>query len=168
VLIYSLVSGLSAWGRPAILLVNQTEDHRYDRALRSSIRTFQDRTHIQLGIVLTDRLPPMTTIMAELLHFEMYWLEAAAPLYEKFLELEPEHHEIRWRLIDIYLNTTDVDGQERQYLELLKRKSEDPLLRHLYYNWFLPMYSASSDYTQPTQDFVKAVATMGHPTAMPS
>jgi hypothetical protein len=30
--------------------------------LRSSIRTFQERTHLQLGVVLKDRLPPMTAI----------------------------------------------------------------------------------------------------------
>jgi len=87
--------------------------------------------------------------MAELLHFKMYWLEASAPLYEKVLELEPEHDDIRWRLIDIYLNITDVDGQERQYLALLKRNPRDPLLRHLYYNWFVPMYSVSSGSLAP-------------------
>lgn len=78
--------------------------------------------------------------MAELLHFEMYWLEAAAPLYERFLELAPARNDIRWRLIDVYLNTTDIDGQERQYLALLKRTPKDPLLLHLYYNWFRKMY----------------------------
>lgn len=78
--------------------------------------------------------------MAELLHFEMYWLEAAAPLYERFLELAPTRNDIRWRLIDVYLNTTDVDGQQRQYLALLKRTPDDQYLRHLYYNWFLKAY----------------------------
>jgi len=83
---------------------------------------------------------PYYLTLAELLHFQMYWLEAAAPMYERVLQLSPERNDIRWRLIDIYLNTTDVDGQERQYLELLKRIPQDALLQHLYHNWFRRMY----------------------------
>jgi tetratricopeptide (TPR) repeat protein len=98
---------------------------------------------------------------AELLHFEMYWLEAAAPLYEKFVELQPNRDDIRWRLIDVYLNTTDIDGQERQYLKLLERNPHDPLAHHLYYKWFLPMYSASLDVMKATQKALKALAVIG-------
>ena len=61
-LMYGLVSSLTASAQLPIFFANETADHKYDRALRSSIRTFQDRTHIQLAIVLKDRLPPMTTI----------------------------------------------------------------------------------------------------------
>jgi tetratricopeptide (TPR) repeat protein len=77
--------------------------------------------------------------LAELLHFEMYWIEAAAPMYEKVLELAPERDDIRWRLIDVYLNMTDIDGLERQYLQLLKNTPDDTLVQY-YYKWFQKMY----------------------------
>ena len=77
--------------------------------------------------------------LAELLHFEMYWLEAAAPLYEKVLELTPARHDIRWRLVDVYLNLTDIDGLERQYLQLLKNTPDDRLVAG-YYSWFKKIY----------------------------
>jgi hypothetical protein len=44
------------------LLVNQTADHRYDRSLRESIRFFEGRTEIQLGIILQDSLPAQKSI----------------------------------------------------------------------------------------------------------
>jgi hypothetical protein len=77
--------------------------------------------------------------LAELLHFEMYWLEAAAPLYEKVLELTPARHDIRWRLVDVYMNLTDIDGLERQYITLLKNTPEDRLVAG-YYSWFKKIY----------------------------
>lgn len=77
--------------------------------------------------------------LAELLHFEMYWLEAAAPLYEKVLELTPARHDIRWRLVDVYLNLTDIDGLERQYLQLLKNTPDDRWVAG-YYSWFKRIY----------------------------
>jgi len=61
-LVYGLISHSLASYKLPIVFVNETRDHKYDRALRSSIRTFQERTHLQLGVVLKDRLPPMTAI----------------------------------------------------------------------------------------------------------
>jgi len=78
--------------------------------------------------------------LAELLHFEMYWLEAAAPLYEKVLSLDPDRVAIRWRLMDVYINTTDIDGLERQYVAILKRLPEDALARWYYDEWFKKAY----------------------------
>lgn len=76
---------------------------------------------------------------AELLQFEMYWIEAAAPLYEKVLELAPQRDDIRWRLIDIYTNVTDIDALERQYRALLRYAPSDTLAQH-YFKWFKSMY----------------------------
>jgi hypothetical protein len=77
--------------------------------------------------------------LAELLHFEMYWLEAAAPLYEQALKLAPGRIELHWRLIDVYLNTSDIDALERQYHALLHVTPDDALLQH-YYAWFQKNY----------------------------
>ncbi|MBY0574493.1 MAG: hypothetical protein K2P84_12500, partial [Undibacterium sp.] len=77
--------------------------------------------------------------LAELLQFELYWITAAAPLYERALQLNPNLTELQWRLIDIYANTTDIDGEERHYLALLKKTPEDQLLQQ-YYQWFQKIY----------------------------
>ena len=45
-----------------VLFVNETSDHKYDRALRASIRIFQERTQIQLGIILKEALPQYSSI----------------------------------------------------------------------------------------------------------
>jgi hypothetical protein len=77
--------------------------------------------------------------LAELLHFGMFWIEAAAPLYDKVLELRPERKDLRWRLIDLYRNSADADGQERQFKALLKADPNDRYARW-YYDWFQKFY----------------------------
>lgn len=78
--------------------------------------------------------------LAELLHFEVYWIEAAAPLYDKVLAMDPRRSELRWRLIDIYRNSADADGQERQFIALLKADPNDGNARW-YYDWFKKFYN---------------------------
>lgn len=68
--------------------------------------------------------------LADLLHFELYWINAVAPVYEKALQLAPHRTAIRWRLIDIYEMTSDVDGVERQYHEIIRRDPSDRFARH--------------------------------------
>ncbi len=84
--------------------------------------------------------------LAELLQFDMAWFEAAAPLYEKALQLAPQRHDLAWRLIDIYLNTNDINGVERHYLSLLKKTPDDTLLQN-HYKWFQKNYD--QDTTPP-------------------
>ena len=84
--------------------------------------------------------------LAELLKFDMAWFEAAAPLYEKALQLAPQRHDLAWRLIDIYLNTNDINGVERHYLSLLKKTPDDTLLQN-HYKWFQKNYD--QDTTPP-------------------
>jgi predicted TPR repeat methyltransferase len=64
------------------------------------------------------------------LHFELYWINAVGPVYEKVLELVPEDTAVRWRLVDIYEMTSDVDGAERQFREILKRNPNDVYAAH--------------------------------------
>jgi uncharacterized protein len=68
--------------------------------------------------------------LADLLHFELYWINAVGPVYEKVLELAPDRTAVRWRLIDIYEMTSDVDGVERQYHEILRRNPHDAYAAH--------------------------------------
>lgn len=77
--------------------------------------------------------------VAEILQFDMYWIQAAATMYEKALSLAPQKNELHWRLIDIYANTTDIDAEEKHYLALLKNTPDDALLKH-YYAWFKKNY----------------------------
>jgi hypothetical protein len=90
----------------------------------------------------TTKNPPQAAAylnLAKLLHFEMYWIQGAPPLYEKVLELDPGRTDVRWRLIDIYRNTTDIDGEERQYLVMLKHDPADYFAKH-YYDWLRKTY----------------------------
>ena len=58
---YLLQAGEGFEPRKAVF-VNETADHKHDRALRASARFFQERTGISLGIVLLEKLPPLATI----------------------------------------------------------------------------------------------------------
>jgi len=77
--------------------------------------------------------------LADVLHFELYWLTASEALYEKILRLAPGRSDIRWRLMDVYMMTSDVDGHNQQLCELLKRDPRDAwALWH--YSWFRHSY----------------------------
>jgi hypothetical protein len=65
--------------------------------------------------------------LADLIYFNSYWIAAAVPLYEKALHLNPKNSEIRWRLIDLYLNDTNIEGLLREARALVKQSPEDPL-----------------------------------------
>ena len=49
------------------------------------------------------------TELADLYLFEMNWLTRALDLYERAAALAPEDLRYRWRLVDIYLNTSRAD-----------------------------------------------------------
>ena len=77
--------------------------------------------------------------LAQLLHFELYWLEAAAPLYEGVLALQPQRDELRWTLVDVYTNTSDVDAQERHLRAIANRNAGDAFAAQ-YLRWFEQTY----------------------------
>jgi TPM domain len=58
--------------------------------------------------------------LADLYLFEMNWLTRALDLYEKAATLAPEELAYRWRLVDLYLNTSRADKMlaELKYLTL--------------------------------------------------
>ncbi len=58
--------------------------------------------------------------LADLYLFEMNWLTRALDLYEKAAALAPEELAYRWRLVDLYLNTSRADKMlaQLQYLTL--------------------------------------------------
>ena len=73
--------------------------------------------------------------LADLLHFEIFWLQSTESVYEHILRLDPERIDIRWRLIDIYEMTSDTEGENRQWCEVLERHPRDALALW-YYKWF--------------------------------
>lgn len=77
--------------------------------------------------------------LAQLLHFELYWLEAAAPLYEGALARQPQRDDLRWTLVDVYTNTSDVDAQERHLRALAMRNAGDAFTAY-YLRWFEQTY----------------------------
>ena len=58
--------------------------------------------------------------LADLYFFEMNWLRRALDLYERAAALAPEELAYRWRLVDLYLNTSRADKMlaELKYLTL--------------------------------------------------
>nr|WP_295785286.1 TPM domain-containing protein [Rhodoferax sp.] len=102
-------------------------------AVKRQVQALQDRLATQPDDV------DATLKLAEHLHFDLYWLEAAAPLYERVLQLAPDRNDIRWRLLDVYTGTSDIDAQERLYQELTRRTPHDALVAH-YFAWFRSMY----------------------------
>jgi hypothetical protein len=58
--------------------------------------------------------------LADLYFFEMNWLTRALELYERAAALAPEELAYRWRLVDVYLNTSRADKMlaELKYLTL--------------------------------------------------
>jgi hypothetical protein len=58
--------------------------------------------------------------LADLYFFEMNWLTRALDLYERAAALAPEELAYRWRLVDLYLNTSRADKMlaELKYLTL--------------------------------------------------
>lgn len=65
-------------------------------------------------------------VLADLLHFEMFWIQAAEAAYERIVKLAPERNDMRWRLIDMYEMSSDVEGANLQWCEILKRDRGNP------------------------------------------
>jgi len=72
--------------------------------------------------------------LADLLHFEIFWIQASEAVYQRILQLDPERTDIRWRLIDIHQMTSDIDTLNAEWCELLQRNPADPFLRW-HYQW---------------------------------
>jgi hypothetical protein len=68
----------------------------------------------------------------DFLYFNTYWLAAAISLIEKGLALDPSHDEYRWRLIDLYMNNSDIEPMLSQYQILSKKNPEDTTLKESY------------------------------------
>jgi hypothetical protein len=70
--------------------------------------------------------------LADLLHFEIFWISASEAAYERIVKLAPERMDIQWRLLDIYEMTSDVDGENRQWCAILRHDPRDPIANHWY------------------------------------
>lgn len=89
--------------------------------------------------------------LADLLHFEMFWLQSAESLYEHILRLDPERIDIRWRLVDMYQMTSDIDGLNRELCNVLKRDPSDELARW-HYRWLRKSYYREDPRTHLCRD----------------
>jgi hypothetical protein len=84
---------------------------------------FSLATEVQAGEAKIRAAPAVAANYAELADlylFEMNWLTRALDLYEKAAALAPEELAYRWRLVDLYLNTSRADKMlaELKYLML--------------------------------------------------
>jgi hypothetical protein len=89
--------------------------------------------------------------LANLLHFEMFWLQPAEAVYERIVALAPERTDMRWRMIDIYQMTSDVEGQNREWCAILKRDPGDSLARW-HYKWFRTSFYKEDPRTDVCRD----------------
>ena len=65
--------------------------------------------------------------LANLLHFEMFWIQASEAAYERIVRLAPDRMDMRWRLIDMYEMSSDADNENLQWCEILKREPGNPI-----------------------------------------
>lgn len=86
-----------------------------------------------------DAKPADLLALAQALHFDLYWLQAAAPLYEAALAAQATRDDIRWTLVDVYANTSDVDAQERHLRALAASQPGDAFTAY-YLRWVEQMY----------------------------
>lgn len=89
--------------------------------------------------------------LADLLHFEIFWLQAAETVYERIVRLDPRNEEMLWRLLDIYQMTSDVDGQNRLYCRLLREFPDDGTTLHGY-RWFRKSFYKEDPKTDVCRD----------------
>jgi hypothetical protein len=77
--------------------------------------------------------------LGDLLYFETYWLKGAMPLYEKGLELAPERVDYRWRLVDLYLNDTDIEKFIAELKTIKEMRPQDRDAKY-YYDFYKKAY----------------------------
>ena len=93
----------------------------------------KDRLGLAETLVETDPTNVAAWIaLADLLHFEIFWPQAAEAAYERIVKLAPERTDMLWRLIDIYEMTSDVEGENRLWCVILQREPSHPIAR----NWY--------------------------------
>ena len=63
--------------------------------------------------------------LADLYFFEMNWLTRALELYEKASSLAPQNLAYRWRLVDLYLNTSRAEKMLAELRFLAERLPDD-------------------------------------------
>ena len=83
--------------------------------------------------------------LADLLHFEIFWLQASEAVYERIVKLAPDRLDMRWRLIDIYEMTSDVEGENRQWCLILKRDRNHPIAAPWYQHFRKSYYETDPD-----------------------
>lgn len=72
--------------------------------------------------------------LADLLHFEIFWVQAAEAVYERIVALDPDRMDIRWRLIDMHQMTSEIDTLNREWCDLLHRYPRDGFIIW-HYQW---------------------------------
>jgi len=90
-----------------------------NRGPRSAVRDGEQRIR---------KAPDVAANYAQLgdLHlFEMNWLTPAVELYEKAIALAPSELAYRWRLMDMYLNTSRADKMLAEFGYLAKQLPAD-------------------------------------------
>jgi hypothetical protein len=83
--------------------------------------------------------------LADLLHFEIFWLQPSEAVYERIVTLAPDRMDMHWRLLDIYEMTSDVDGQNRLWCTILRRDPNHPIAAHWYQHFRKSFYETDPD-----------------------
>jgi hypothetical protein len=89
--------------------------------------------------------------LADILHFEIYWLQATEAVYGRILEMDPGNEPIRWRLLDVTEMTSDVERENVLWCELLRAHREDGFIKHGY-KWFRKSFYVEDPKTNLCRD----------------
>ena len=106
----------------------------------------KDRVAAAEARVQTNPNDPKAWIaLVDLMHFEIFWIQASESLYERIVALAPGRLDMQWRLKDMYEMTSDVDGQNRQWCKLLRATPKDEFVRRSYEHFRKSFYVNDPD-----------------------
>ena len=91
----------------------------YPFALKEAVRAGEEK------IAAAPAVAANYTELADLYLFEMNWLTRALELYEKASALAPQELAYRWRLVDLYLNTSRAEKMLAELQFLAERLPSD-------------------------------------------
>jgi len=91
----------------------------YPFELAAAVRTGEARINAAPGVAAN------YAALGDLYLFEMNWLTRAVDLYERAAALSPDELSYRWRLVDLYLNTSRADKMLAELRYLAERPPGD-------------------------------------------
>jgi tetratricopeptide (TPR) repeat protein len=112
--------------------------HAYPYSLGAAIQSLEDK------IRQAPQDPENQAALGDLYLFESNWISKAISSYEKASALAPQNVAYRWRLMDLYLNASQVDKMLAQ-LKYLSERSPTDRQTQAWYRYYKAEYDFDRD-----------------------